>query len=83
MKNIETSKLLSIAFSVLLLLSCGGQSPAPHEPSTEHGDGTEFTSTYVCPMHCPGSGSGMEGICQICGMNYVLLTEHSRNGHVH
>lgn len=34
--------------------------------------GKEYTSTYVCPMHCEGSGSETEGKCPVCGMAYVL-----------
>ncbi|WP_318345314.1 heavy metal-binding domain-containing protein [Flagellimonas baculiformis] len=34
--------------------------------------GKEYTSTYVCPMHCEGSGSETEGKCPVCGMTYVL-----------
>ena len=35
-------------------------------------DGPEYTSKYVCPMHCKGSGSDSEGKCPVCGMTYVL-----------
>ncbi len=34
--------------------------------------GPEYTSKYVCPMHCEGSGSDNEGKCPACGMAYVL-----------
>ncbi|GAB4508536.1 MAG: hypothetical protein Tsb004_07130 [Allomuricauda sp.] len=34
--------------------------------------GKEYTSKYVCPMHCEGSGSDEEGKCPVCGMTYVL-----------
>ncbi|MEY8779477.1 heavy metal-binding domain-containing protein [Allomuricauda sp. XS_ASV26] len=34
--------------------------------------GKEYTSKYVCPMHCEGSGSEEEGKCPVCGMTYVL-----------
>jgi hypothetical protein len=48
-----------------------------------HGEGKEFTSAYVCPMHCAGSGSDKEGKCPVCGMYYMALTEHIKNGHTH
>jgi len=35
-------------------------------------EGKEYTSKYVCPMHCEGSGSDEEGKCPVCGMTYVL-----------
>ena len=34
-------------------------------------DGPEYTSAYVCPMHCKGSGSAEPGKCPVCGMDYV------------
>jgi uncharacterized protein involved in copper resistance len=45
--------------------------------------GKEYTSKYVCPMHCEGSGSDEEGKCPVCGMTYVLNEEHTANGHTH
>ncbi len=30
----------------------------------------EYTSTYICPMHCEGSGSDSEGKCPVCKMDY-------------
>lgn len=46
-------------------------------------EGKEYTSKYVCPMHCEGSGSGAEGKCPVCGMTYVLNEEHMADGHTH
>jgi len=31
----------------------------------------EFTSKYICPMHCKGSGSDTPGTCPVCGMEYI------------
>jgi len=42
--------------------------------------GKEYTSKYVCPMHCEGSGSDEEGKCPVCGMTYVL-NEDYHEGH--
>ena len=42
--------------------------------------GKEYTSKYVCPMHCEGSGSDAEGKCPVCGMTYVL-NEDYHEGH--
>ncbi|KAB7528189.1 hypothetical protein F8C76_09965 [Flagellimonas olearia] len=50
---------------------------------TKDMQGKEYTSTYVCPMHCEGSGSDTEGKCPVCGMTYVLNTEHMKDGHTH
>ncbi len=56
---------------------------ATTEASAPHGEGKEYTSAYVCPMHCPESGSEEAGNCPKCGMAYVPLAEHTKNGHTH
>jgi len=33
--------------------------------------GPEYTSAYVCPMHCEGSGAAEAGTCPISNMVYV------------
>jgi len=47
---------------------------AGDEASMEEGDmdksGPEYTSRYICPMHCEGSGSDEPGECPVCGMAY-------------
>lgn len=48
-----------------------------------HGEGPEYTSAYVCPMHCPGSGSDKPGTCPACEMDYVAMTDHVKDGHHH
>ena len=50
---------------------------------TQHGEGKEYTSAYVCPMHCEGSGSESAGTCPVCGMDYVAQAEHTKDGHSH
>lgn len=79
---------------VLLLLAglsftaCGGDSAEQrhqHEASSDHahGEGAAFTSAYVCPMHCEGSGSDQPGTCPVCGMDYQPQSEHMADGHSH
>ncbi len=41
------------------------------DTSATNGLGKEFTSKYICPMHCKGSGSDTPGVCPVCGMEYV------------
>jgi hypothetical protein len=53
--------ILAIGF---VLTSCGNKSN-----NTTHGK--EYTSAYICPMHCEGSGSDEAGKCPVCGMDYV------------
>lgn len=50
---------------------------------TPHGEGKEYTSAYVCPMHCKDSGSDAAGDCPTCGMAYVTNEGHVENGHTH
>ena len=61
----------------------------------DHGDaeeevdqtGPEYTSAYVCPMHCEGSGSDEPGKCPVCGMDYIANEDggeaHDDEGHDH
>jgi len=41
------------------------------ENEMEEEKGPEYTSRYICPMHCEGSGSDEPGECPVCGMDYV------------
>lgn len=54
--------------------------------------GPEYTSAYICPMHCEGSGSDKPGSCPVCGMDYVVnenfkkdaeMPAHDHDGHSH
>ena len=83
----------SIVFALLLtftmgLLACNNQSKETTVEETEtieHVDktGKEYTSEYICPMHCKGSGSDSPGECPVCGMDYVLNEEMDHSGHDH
>ncbi len=72
---------LAFAAGSAFIFSCGntGQS----QDQAVHGEGQAYTSTYVCPMHCEGSGSEAEGKCPVCGMDYVKQDEHVKDGHKH
>lgn len=61
---------------------------------SEDKSGPEYTSRYICPMHCEGSGGAEPGICPVCGMDYVLNEDyqdpdsiehegHDHEGHDH
>jgi DnaJ-class molecular chaperone len=71
---------LALAFiaASITLTSCGGGG----DENTEK-QGKEYTSAYVCPMHCEGSGSEAEGKCPVCGMDYVKKEKHQADGHKH
>ncbi len=64
-----------IAFVLLSFtaISCVNSSNTSHT-------GPEYTSAYVCPMHCKGSGSDAPGECPTCGMDYVLNEETTPAG---
>jgi hypothetical protein len=63
----------------VVLVSCDSSATE----TTEEAMGKEYTSAYVCPMHCEGSGSEEMGTCPECGMDYVANTEHEADGHMH
>lgn len=44
--------------------------------SEQDKSGPEYTSKYICPMHCSGSGSAEAGKCPVCNMDYVLNEDH-------
>lgn len=54
-----------------LLLICGLITACTPSSNTADESTKEYTSTYICPMHCEGSGSDSAGICPICEMDYV------------
>ena len=65
--------LLSTAFLVsgIAFSSCGSGNAAADK------QGKEYTSEYVCPMHCADSGSKAAGKCPVCGMDYVKNNTHA------
>ena len=97
--NIRTIIGIAFASVLVLTVSCKGKTEEAKETSTEETmdhenhdmegmetakmEGKEYTSKYVCPMHCEGSGSDEEGKCPVCGMTYVLNEEHMADGHTH
>lgn len=72
---------LAIIATGAFISSCGNSSQ--NQEHAVHGEGKEYTSAYVCPMHCEGSGSDAEGKCPVCGMDYVMQSEHVKDGHKH
>lgn len=45
--------------------------------------GKEYTSAYICPMHCKDSGSDAEGKCPVCGMDYIKNEADNGDSHDH
>jgi hypothetical protein len=92
MKSLKSIAVVTLFFSLsLFVLSCGGNHNHDHadhshdttEAAAKHGEGKEFTSAYVCPMHCETSGSEEPGNCPVCGMEYVAQADHVKDGHSH
>lgn len=84
-------KTIAAAFclaGMLFATGCKGKTEKKTETDTDQTEsvedlGKEYTSAYVCPMHCEGSGSEEEGKCPKCGMAYVANEEHTKDGHTH
>lgn len=78
MKNLKIAFLsLSLLATSIAFTACGSGNAAADK------QGKEYTSEYVCPMHCEGSGSEKEGKCPVCGMAYVKNKDHKADGHKH
>ena len=71
--KIFTSKFWTLLiFSTAFLCACSS-----NEKKVEQNT-KEYTSTYVCPMHCEGSGSEEPGVCPVCNMDYVKNPEKEK-----
>lgn len=57
-----------MAIISLMLFSCN---ISTSNKDTDNQTGKEYTSDYICPMHCEGSGSNEPGTCPVCKMDYV------------
>ncbi len=77
MKLLKSISILS--FFLVLLMSCGGNTTSETKTET----GPEYTSRWVCPMHCEGSGADAAGTCPVCKMDYVENPDHAHAGHDH
>ena len=86
--KIKTFVTIAFAATLLLTVSCKGKTEQDGKTATEQTESTEakgkeYTSAYVCPMHCEGSGSDTEGTCPTCGMAYVANKDHEKDEHKH
>ncbi len=85
MKKIKSIAVLLMFLGAPFIYSCGNGS-AGHQHNGEmhqHGESKEYTSAYLCPMHCDNSGGDEMGECPVCGMDYVAQDEHVKDGHTH
>ena len=65
--------ILSISGGLMLFLlvtasACSTSNKSQTEEVSK--TGPEYTSAYICPMHCKGSGSDQPGNCPVCDMPY-------------
>ena len=75
--------VLLLMTTVVVLNSCGGESSNTNQTEQAAEQGKEYTSAYICPMHCEGSGAEAMGKCPVCGMDYVKNKDHKADGHSH
>lgn len=87
--KIKTLRNFSFLVVLTLACACGGGHGHSHEQNATDTTGTqvdksakEFTSAYICPMHCKGSGSDQPGKCPVCGMEYVK-NKNAKDTHDH
>ena len=90
MKNLRFYLFLAfMAMFSLAVTSCANKGGAEKEATEESTDaevdktGKEYTSAFICPSHCKGSGSDEAGKCPVCGMDYVVNEDHNADGHSH
>jgi uncharacterized paraquat-inducible protein A len=82
MKNLKSILGAMLIMATISMVSCK-ENEAKIKPTTEDDQGNEYTSAYVCPMHCKDSGSDKEGTCDSCGMTLIKNEKHTANGHTH
>lgn len=89
MKNFKIIFLFIALFAMGTVLTSCGDGAAKSEKANTAQQGKEYTSAYICPMHCDGSGSDAAGKCPTCGMDYVANdkkkkeAEHSHDHNDH
>lgn len=83
MKTLKTVLVTLVLGIILTTVSCKDAKKDDTTTKTEQSEKKEYSSAYVCPMHCETSGSDKEGVCPKCNMDYVKNEDHNANGHKH
>lgn len=83
MKNFKSLLVAMIVITTVTMVACKDNKTKTETEITTKNQGKEYTSAYVCPMHCEDSGSDKEGKCDTCGMTLVKNEDHTANGHSH
>lgn len=80
MRSLFFISFVAVAGILVSVSACKSkvETPAQEKAVMEKVDqsGPEYTSKYICPMHCKGSGSDQPGVCPACGMDYELNPAH-------
>jgi hypothetical protein len=78
MKNVKMFLLMTtLCLFGFGMTSCGNSGKKADSAK----QGKEYTSAYICPMHCEGSGSENSGKCPVCGMDYVVNEDYEPGDH--
>lgn len=94
MKSFKLIMAIMVFGLLAMTIYACGESKKSNNTNTEQTEelakqGKEYTSDYICPMHCKGSGSDKPGECPACGMAYVEKKDdghdhdHDHHGHDH
>lgn len=70
-RSLQILFLLLVTVFTLELSSCKTRPGTPAHLEDVDMTGMEYTSAFICPMHCAGSGADAAGTCPVCGMDYV------------
>jgi hypothetical protein len=77
--------IMLIGLFTMSMSSCAGEKKSTNAKTEQVEDGSkqgkEYTSAYICPMHCKDSGSDKPGKCSACGMDYKKNEKGSSNDH--
>lgn len=65
MKSILNTTSSIVMIIALMAISCTSSTNTSSEVDKS---GLEYTSAFICPMHCEGSGSSEPGTCPVCQM---------------
>ncbi len=49
-----------------------------NQPHQEKLSDYDYTAPYICPNHCPGSGSDKPGKCPVCGMDLIPNPDYQK-----
>lgn len=76
-----TITILALSGLFLVSHSCKNESKRTKVKTEQSKQGKEYTSAYICPMHCAESGSDKAGECPVCGMDYEKNEKHNKEDH--